>query len=55
MAKLRMQKEQAPSGRKMASIIFDKVDVKRLKELIERNPKGFFMSNIQILKPGEKV
>lgn len=55
MAKLKMQKEKAPSGRKMASIIFTKADVRFLKEMIEKHPKGFYMSNVQILRDGEKV
>lgn len=55
MAKIRMQKEKASSGRKMASIIFNKADISFLKELISKHPEGFYMSNVQILKPGEKV
>jgi len=55
MAKIRMQQEKASSGRKMASIIFSKADISFLKELMEKHPNGFYMSNVQILKPGEKV
>lgn len=55
MAKIRMQKEKASSGRKMASVIFGKADVSFLKEMIEKYPKGFYMSNVQIMNPGEKV
>ena len=55
MAKIRMQQEKASSGRKMASIIFNKADISFLKELMEKHPNGFYMSNVQILKPGEKV
>lgn len=55
MAKIRVQKEKGSSGRKLASIIFSKADVSFLKELIQKHPTGFYMSNVQILKPGEKV
>ena len=55
MAKIKMQRDKAPSGRKMATVLFNKADVSFLKELMEKHPKGFYMSNVQILKPGEKV
>jgi hypothetical protein len=55
MAKIKMQKDKASSGRKMATVLFNKADVSFLKELIEKHPKGFYMSNVQILNPGEKV
>ncbi len=55
MAKIKMQKDKASSGRKMATVLFGKADVSFLKELIEKHPTGFYMSNVQILKPGEKV
>jgi hypothetical protein len=55
MAKIRMQQEKASSGRKMASVIFSKADISFLKELIAKHPEGFYMSNVQIIKPGDKV
>ena len=55
MAKIRMQKEKAASGRQMASVIFSKADISFLKELMAKHPEGFYMSNIQIINPGEKV
>ena len=55
MAKIKMQRDKASSGRKMATVLFSKADVSFLKELMEKHPNGFYMSNVQILKPGEKV
>jgi hypothetical protein len=55
MAKIALQKEKAPSGHKMASVIFGKGDISFLKEMILKHPKGFYLSNIRILKEGEKV
>ncbi len=57
MAKIRIQKDKAQSGHEMASVIFDKNDVRILKELMERHSKDrtFYLSNVRILKPGEKV
>lgn len=55
MIKIALQKEKAQSGHKMASIIFGKVDISFLKEMIQKNPKGFYLSNIRIMKDGEKV
>lgn len=55
MVKIVLQGEKAKSGHKMASIIFGKEDISFLKEMIQKNPKGFYLSNIRILKDGEKV
>jgi hypothetical protein len=55
MVKIALQKEKAPSGHKMASVIFGKGDISFLKEMILKHPKGFYLSNIRILKEGEKV
>ena len=55
MAKIKMQRDKASSGRKMATVLFSKADVSFLKELMEKHPNGFYMSNVQILKPEEKV
>jgi len=55
MVKIALQKEKAPSGHKMASVIFGKVDISFLKEMIQKHPKGFYLSNVRILKDGEKV
>ena len=55
MTKIALQKEKAQSGHKMASIIFAKADLSYLKEMILKHPKGFYLSNVRILKDGEKV
>jgi hypothetical protein len=39
----------------MASVIFGKGDISFLKEMILKHPKGFYLSNVRILKDGEKV
>jgi len=55
MTKIVLQKVKAESGHKMASIIFGKADISFLKEMIQKHPKGFYLSNIRIMKDGEKV
>jgi hypothetical protein len=58
MVKIKMQKDSAPSGHKMATVLFDTIDVAVLYKQICRakaQKKGFYMSNVRILKPGEKV
>ena len=55
MVKIALQKEKAKSGHKMASVIFGKADISLLKEMIHKHPKGFYLSNVRILKDGEKV
>ena len=55
MVKIVLQGEKAKSGHKMASIIFGKEDISFLKEMMEKHPKGFYLSNIRIMKDGEKV
>ncbi len=55
MVKIALQKEKAPSGHKMASVIFGKADISFLKEMIQKHPKGFYLSNVRIMKDGEKV
>ena len=55
MAKIKMQKDKASSGHRMATVLFSKADVSFMKEMIQKHPKGFYLSNVRILKQGEKV